>query len=121
MDLTDALWQPRGMPAAVSSSFGTDLFQAAERAEQDTKFRLAGDSLASWANARNAQESLARAEELRKQGGSGGSSGGSSGGGGLGSTIGAGVGLAAATLIPGAQPFAGPISALTSGIGGLFD
>ena len=115
-------WTPIGGQAVQSDVGITGMVQQPLQ-QQQAEYRMAGNALAQAMNVRS-QKRLYDAQLEAYENASGGGGGGSSssgGGSGIGSTIGAGVGLAASALIPGAQAFAGPNSAVTSGIGGLFD
>jgi len=106
----------------VSSNTGKKAFVGDFVDQKQDEFRFAGDYMDQLFQTQQLSKQAEAYREAAKNGGGGGGGGGqSSGGGGLGSTIGAGVGFAASMLIPGAQPFVGPITGLTSSIGGLFD
>ena len=106
---------------AVQSTKGTQQLLGGLLDEQESEFRFAGDALDGLFKTQQMRNQADAYKDLAKNGGGGGGGGQSSSGGGLGSTIGAGLGFAASMLIPGAQAFTGPITGLTSSIGGLFD
>ena len=93
----------------VSSDTGKKSFVGGFLDQQEDEFRFAGDMMD---NLFQTQQLSKQAEAYREAA--------KNGGGGLGSTIGSAAGLAAGMLIPGAQPFVGPLMGLGSSIGGLF-
>lgn len=105
----------------VSSDTGKKAFVGDFIDQEQEEFRFAGDMMDNLFQTQQLSKQAEAYREAAQNGGGGGGGGGqSSGGGGLGSTIGAGAGLAAGMLIPGAQPFVGPLMGLGSSIGGLF-
>lgn len=115
-------WTPIGGQAVQSDVGITGLVQQPLQMQQ-AEYRMAGNALAQAMNVQS-QKRLYDAQLEAYENASGGGGGGSSssgGGSGIGRTIGSAIGAGAALAIPGAQPFAGPISAITGGIGSLFD